>query len=314
MKLKMLLPMLFGFFVMGFGDIIGTVMNQVKEECAANAGTIAWLMPIFAFVWFPTCRSRIVPRRTGHDRARRPLWRLRTPRAFRRVRLVFAEAYGHSETGLQEPGISVLPDGKLYGYFRTDRCFQFESFSDDNGKWLDPTSSVVKQYIISLCRELTSMGVDDMEWFEPYYHATLYPHRPAHNYDYDEDQNGIYVLRSSDDTDDAITAEYVFVHFILQSPRLPGGDVYVCGQWTNGSFDPDCRMEYDEAKQQYEVAVLLKQGYYDYQFRQADGATSRTMGDFYETENEYSVLVYYRAQGARTDRLVGYQRSNVNDQ
>ena len=160
----------------------------------------------------------------------------------------------------------------------------------------------------------TSMGVDDMEWFEPYYHATLYPHRPAHNYDYDEDQNGIYVLRSSDDTDDAITAEYVFVHFILQSPRLPGGDVYVCGQWTNGSFDPDCRMEYDEAKQQYEVAVLLKQGYYDYQFRQADGATSRTMGDFYETENEYSVLVYYRAQGARTDRLVGYQRSNVNDQ
>ena len=53
MKNKALLPILFGFFVMGFGDIIGTVMNQVKEECAANAGTIAWLMPIFAFLWFP---------------------------------------------------------------------------------------------------------------------------------------------------------------------------------------------------------------------------------------------------------------------
>ena len=47
-----LLPMLAGFFVMGFGDIIGTVMNQVKAECAAHADTIAWLMPVFAYVWF----------------------------------------------------------------------------------------------------------------------------------------------------------------------------------------------------------------------------------------------------------------------
>ena len=47
-----LLPILAGFFVMGFGDIIGTVMIQVKSECAAHADQIAWLMPIFAYVWF----------------------------------------------------------------------------------------------------------------------------------------------------------------------------------------------------------------------------------------------------------------------
>ena len=52
MKVSLLAPMLAGFFVMGFGDIIGTVMNQVKAECAANADTIAWLMPVFAYVWF----------------------------------------------------------------------------------------------------------------------------------------------------------------------------------------------------------------------------------------------------------------------
>ena len=51
-KKSMLLPLLAGFFVMGFGDIIGTVMNQVKAECAANADAISWLMPIFAYVWF----------------------------------------------------------------------------------------------------------------------------------------------------------------------------------------------------------------------------------------------------------------------
>ena len=52
MKNKALLPILAGFFVMGFGDIIGTVMIQVKAECAAHADAIAWLMPIFAYVWF----------------------------------------------------------------------------------------------------------------------------------------------------------------------------------------------------------------------------------------------------------------------
>ena len=51
-KRTAILPLLVGFFVMGFGDIIGTVMNQVKAECAANADTISWLMPIFAYVWF----------------------------------------------------------------------------------------------------------------------------------------------------------------------------------------------------------------------------------------------------------------------
>lgn len=48
----------------------------------------------------------------------------------------------HSETGLQEPGISILPDGRLYAYFRTDRCFQFEAFSSDDGKtWSTPVPS-----------------------------------------------------------------------------------------------------------------------------------------------------------------------------
>lgn len=157
----------------------------------------------------------------------------------------------------------------------------------------------------------TSMGVERMEWFDPYYHATLYPEQPQHNYSFVKDQNGVYVLRSSDDIDDATTAEYVVVHFYLQAPRLLGGDVYVCGLWTGEPFNPDCRMEYDEINHLYHAAVLLKQGYYSYQYRQEDGSTARTEGDFYQTENEYSVLVYYRGQGARYDRLVGYSTTKT---
>ena len=152
----------------------------------------------------------------------------------------------------------------------------------------------------------TATGVDRIDWFEPYYHATLFAQQPANTYSYYEDQNGVYVLRSADDYDDATTAEYVVVHFFLKSPRLQGGDVYVSGQWTGQTFNPDCRMEYDDIYQEYHAAVLLKQGYYSYEFIQQDGLTMRTMGSFFETENEYQVLVYYREQGARYDRLAAY--------
>ena len=152
----------------------------------------------------------------------------------------------------------------------------------------------------------TATGVDRIDWFEPYYHATLFPATVDHAYSYTEDQNGVFVLRSADDYDDATTAEYVVVHFFLQTPRLQGGDVYVSGNWTGQTFNPDCRMEYDELKEEYHAAILLKQGYYSYEFIQKDGLMQRAMGSFYETENEYQVLVYYRQSGARYDRLAGY--------
>ncbi|MBP9989167.1 MAG: exo-alpha-sialidase [Ruminococcus sp.] len=49
---------------------------------------------------------------------------------------------GYSHTGLQEPGLCRPADGRLYAYFRTDRCFQYESFSSDEGKtWTVPNAS-----------------------------------------------------------------------------------------------------------------------------------------------------------------------------
>ena len=164
--------------------------------------------------------------------------------------------------------------------------------------------------------QLNGMGVDRMIWEDPHRHAVLFAAQPQHNYTYDQDANGTYIIRSADDESPETQAEYLFVHFLLHSPRLPGGDIYVTGLWDNGFPNPECRMEYDEAQSAYECAVLLKQGYYNYQFRQLDGngvgQTARTEGDFYQTENEYIALVYHRAQGARYDALVGYSKVNIN--
>ena len=156
---------------------------------------------------------------------------------------------------------------------------------------------------------LNGMNVDKMAWIGEQYHATLFAVAPQHNYTSDEDVNGGYVIRHTGDEENDTQCEYLFVHFLLQRPQLPGGDVYVCGLWNNDSPDPECKMHYDEQLHAYECGVLLKQGYYNYQFRHYDsdgrGSTLLTEGDFYQTENEYLVLLYYRPQGARYDALVG---------
>lgn len=49
----------------------------------------------------------------------------------------------NSITGLQEPGLEELDDGRLYAYFRNDLGRQYESYSSDNGiTWTMPAASV----------------------------------------------------------------------------------------------------------------------------------------------------------------------------
>lgn len=162
---------------------------------------------------------------------------------------------------------------------------------------------------------IPTLNVNRMEWFDPYYHATLYPNQTARNYLYDEDQNGAFIIRNSDDEDVATTCDYVFTHFTLKSPQLPGGEVYLNGEWTYNRFIPEYRMTYNRETQAYEATALLKQGYYNYNYLfvpdgETQGNSGRTDGNFYETENEYIILVYHRPNGGRYDKLVGYRRMN----
>ena len=151
------------------------------------------------------------------------------------------------------------------------------------------------------------MGIDYMRWYDPWWHVTLNETHPARAYVSDEDVNGAFYIRRNWDEDNDIMAEYVLVHFILRTtPLYNGGNVYVSGQWTQGEKSERYRMDYDEELGIYEKAILMKQGYYNYEYIQDNGSTSRTMGSFYQTENEYQILLYYREQGGRSDRLVGY--------
>lgn len=74
-------------------------------------------------------------------------------------------------------------------------------------------------------------------------------------------------------------------------------------------------MVYNEEKHLYEASVMLKQGYYSYQYLQQKKMAPLhhcQVKALYQTENQYQVLVYYRGNNDRTDRLVGYQEIRTN--
>lgn len=157
--------------------------------------------------------------------------------------------------------------------------------------------------------------VDNIRFHDPYYHATLLPDEVRiRNYSYDEDQNGRYVVRYDEATDNDIEADYFFVHFSLPwEEPLKDGAFYLEGAFTYDHFNRQTELKYNLEAHTYESVQLLKQGAYNYLYlyvpqRETHGETGPAEGNFYETENEYLILVYSRPFGERYDRLVGMQQ------
>ena len=156
------------------------------------------------------------------------------------------------------------------------------------------------------------MHGESVRWFDPYYHYTLQTDYPRRNYLYDEDRNGQSVVRYEGAGDADTEADYVMTHFVLNMPQLSTDqDVYVSGQWTSLGFVPQYKMHYNAANECYEANILLKCGYYNYQYLCADksnpqvGSTNPIEGNYFQTENEYDILVYYRPAGSRYWQMVG---------
>ena len=151
----------------------------------------------------------------------------------------------------------------------------------------------------------TTMGLDRIDWDGKHYQAYPFTATIRRNYLTDVDADGAFCIRNSKRTEINYTCDYVWVNYTLQSPYQ--GDIYIDGHWTTDADRHHYRMAYDEQQQTYRASILQKQGYYSYQFLTADGGIPASEGSFYQTENRYQVLVYYKGSGERTWRLVGYR-------
>jgi hypothetical protein len=148
------------------------------------------------------------------------------------------------------------------------------------------------------------------------YHSYLFTDIFRNNrpYTFNPDINGNFLVTAIDTEDSRVEGDYAWVHFSLQSSELFGSDIYVYGNYNNYALTEENKMQYNPDRGIYEAKLLLKQGFYNYKYvtvdskgKLNDGAIS---GNFWQTENNYKVLVYYRELGGRYDRLIGFGEAN----
>jgi hypothetical protein len=143
------------------------------------------------------------------------------------------------------------------------------------------------------------------------------PARKNQIYTYFPDINGNFQVRNINATvNDAVEADYSWVYFSLSAPDYFGkSDVYITGMFNNYALDAEFKMEYNKKNGLYEKAIIMKQGFYNFKYTLADSKgevdyANAIDGNFVLTENQYDVLVYYRGNTERYDRVIGRGTAN----
>lgn len=135
-------------------------------------------------------------------------------------------------------------------------------------------------------------------------------------YSQDRDLNGNYVVLNYDPGSNDFGGDYVNVIFTLKTGRKYLGDVYIHGALTNWNTEPYNKMRYVPQLNAYQGKLLLKQGWYNYEYllKGDTVGTNFIEGDHFQTENSYDVLVYYNSINLSADILIGYERWFINPQ
>jgi hypothetical protein len=150
------------------------------------------------------------------------------------------------------------------------------------------------------------------------YNSYLYTNNARANFPYSvfEDVNGNFVVRNLNAENSEIEADYVWVYFSLSAPSFKiNKDIYINGMFNNYNLEPEFMMDYNPKKGIYEKALLIKQGFTNYEYVVADNKEiidreNAIDGNFFQTENDYSILVYYRENADRYDRVIGKGTAN----
>ena len=141
--------------------------------------------------------------------------------------------------------------------------------------------------------------------------------RSAQRYVYYPDYNSTFNIITYESINPFWQGDYATVKF---SFAPPGGkafaekNIYLAGQFTGFATSDKYKMHFNDSIGLYEVSVFMKQGYYSYTYLVEDKKgidnTNLLEGNYWETENNYTVLVYYKSFTDRTDQLIGIGEIN----
>jgi hypothetical protein len=166
--------------------------------------------------------------------------------------------------------------------------------------------------IKSMKYQTENMAAIDFQ--NPYFHIIMKPDEDCGGKPYfnKTDLNGGFFIDREKSIDKHTDADYIFVHFNLAIPPVYAwDDIYVTGAFCDWNKQEVNKMKYNNTTNRFELTLLLKQGLYDYCFASVDRETKQINeyaleGSFYETENDYTVFVYFHDGNLNHDRIVGY--------
>jgi hypothetical protein len=168
-------------------------------------------------------------------------------------------------------------------------------------------------------KEIRSGNIDiaNVELGTDTYNTYLYTveERIGQPYTLFPDINGNFLIRTLTGELNNLEADYSWVHFSLESLEdLRGKDVFVSGNFNNWALNNSNKLKYNKGNGLYEVTILMKQGFYNYQFvtldQKGNFSNHDIDGSHYQTENDYTVLVYFRPFGARYTKVIGVGVAN----
>jgi hypothetical protein len=145
------------------------------------------------------------------------------------------------------------------------------------------------------------------------YNSHLYTNQARGNsiYTYYPDINGNFIVKNIGAEKSEIEADYSWVFFTLSAPTYFGKkDIYINGMFNNYAIGAENKMDYNASKGVYEKALMIKQGFTNYQYVISDSKgnidqENAVDGNFHLTENNYFAIVYYRENNQRYDRVIG---------
>ncbi len=166
---------------------------------------------------------------------------------------------------------------------------------------------------------LQSDRIDHADYGKTYTNMYVIPDvdRSAQRYIYYPDYNGTFNINTYESINPFWQGDYATVKFSfapLGGKPFAGKHIYVAGQFTGFETTDQYQMRFNEATGLYEVSTFMKQGYYSYTYLLEDDKgidlTNVLEGNYWETENNYIVLVYYKSFTDRTDQLISVGEIN----
>lgn len=141
--------------------------------------------------------------------------------------------------------------------------------------------------------------------------------RRAQRYVYFPDYNGMYNIATYETINPLWQGDYATVYFSYVPPNgIPYAtqDLYLVGGFTGYNLSEKWKLTFNKDLKLYETKAFLKQGYYNYEYALQDrtetGNITQLEGNYWETENSYTILIYYKSFTDRSDQLIGVSQVN----